>query len=535
MAAGRWRRFYRPLLHASLRFPVWVAAAAAALFTVALLIFPRLGAEFIPQLDEGSISIQMVRGNSVGIQTSLDLQCRAEQLLLREFPEIRHIFSRLGTAEIATDPMGPNVADTYVLLHPPATWRRSNGRQATKHDLIAAMRQTLEDNIPGQVVLFTQPIQLRFNEILAGARADIAVKIHGADFAELEHIAFAARDVLRTIPGGGDVEFDAIGRIPMLEIVPRRAVMRRLNVHPDEISRATHSALAGARVGHIVEDNRSFPVIVRLAETLRHNRAAIGDLPVRTGDGGIVGLARVAELQVQDRVGNITREMMGRRATILVNLRGRDVQGFVAEATKRLADEIDLPPGYGMEFGGQFENLQRARERLTVVVPLALCLIFLLIYLSVGNLRQALMVFSAVPLAITGGIFFLWWRGIPFSISAGVGFVALSGIAVLDALVLVNCFNDLRRQGAAIRDAVIGGAMLRLRPVLMTSLVASLGFVPMALATTTGAEVQRPLATVVIGGIISSTILTLLVLPGLYHWIEQRAEKAREQCSGCPF
>lgn len=521
--ALRW--IYHPILRFAVRFPVAVAVGAAALFALAVLTFLRLGAEFIPQLDEGSLAVQMVRSNSVGIQTSLELQQQAERLLLEEFPEVRQIFSRIGTAEIATDPMGPNVSDTYVLFHPQETWREINDRRARKDDLVAMMQRVLDRNIPGQVVLFSQPIQLRFNEIMAGARADIAVKIFGEDLETLEEQAFAVRDVLRTIPGGGDVEFDAMGRVPMLEIVPDREAMRRLNIHPDEINRVIQTALAGREAGLFIDGNRRFPVVVRLPEAQRHDFDAIRDLPVRTDGGGIVRLGQVADLRVEDRVGTITREMAERRAAVLINLRGRDTESFVREAEARLRDEVALPPGYAIEFGGQFENLQRARARLAVVVPVALCLIFFLIFSSTGSMQRSLVIFTGVPFAVTGGVFALWLRDMPFSISAGIGFIALSGIAVMDALVLVNCFNDLRREGRPLREAVMEGAMMRLRPVLMTSLVAGLGFVPMAFATTLGAEVQRPLATVVIGGIVSSTLLTLFVLPGLYLLTERRKDR----------
>jgi len=522
------RSGYQPVLNSVLRWSFVTLAGAGVLLALAIVAFLRMGTEFIPQLDEGAISIQMVRSNSVGIETSLEVQKRAERILLEEFPEIRHVFSRIGTAEIATDPMGPNVADTYVLLNPPETWREINGIRATKDDLVEAMQTTLERNVPGQFVLFSQPIQLRFNEIMAGARADIAVKIFGEDFETLENLAFAARDILRAVPGGGDVEFEAMGRVPMIEVVPDRAAMRRLNLGAASINETIHTALAGEEVGMFVEGNQRFPVVVRVSEEKRHDFDALRSLPVRVERGGLVPLGQVADIEVVDRIGNITRETASRRVAILVNLRGRDTQSFVRESSARLREELVLPDGYNLEIGGQFENLQRARARLAVVVPVALGLIFFLIYSSIGSLRQSLMVFTAIPLAVTGGVFALWLREMPFSISASVGFIALSGIAVMDALVLVNCFNDLRERGSSVREAVVSGAMIRLRPVLMTSLVAGLGFIPMAFATTLGAEVQRPIATVVIGGIISSTLLTLVVLPGLYCRVESSVRRAQD-------
>ncbi len=511
---------YRPLLEWALRRRLAVVVAAVALFGGSVWLFLRLGAEFIPQLDEGSLSIQMIRGNSVGLAASVELQRQSEQLLRRGFPEITHLFARIGTAEIATDPMGPNVADTYVFFRPREEWRKIDGRPATKAQLIELMRHELVATIPGQTYLFTQPLQLRFNEIMAGARADLSLKIYGDDFAELERIATEARDVLRTVPGGGDVEFEAPGRVPMLEITPRRDALQRLNLHAAEINEVVGPALGGEEAGVLVEGNRRFEVVVRLPEARRLDVAGLNELPVITDEHMQVPLSRLADITVADRVGTINREDTRRRVAILVNLRGRDTESFVREAEAKLRAELRLPAGCYWEFGGQFENLQAARARLAVVVPAALALIFALIYLSFGSVRQAAIVYTGIPLAVTGGVFALWLRGISFSISAGVGFIALSGVAVLNGVMLISFFNQLREQGRTVREAIIEGALTRLRPVLMTALVASLGFVPMALATGPGAEVQRPLATVVIGGILSATFLTLVVLPALYDWLE---------------
>ncbi len=512
---------YSPLLAWALRLRLVVVLAAVLLFGASVWLFTRLGAEFIPQLDEGSVTIQMIRGNSVGLVHSVDLQRQSERLLLEKFPEISHIFARIGTAEIATDPMGPNVSDTNVFFRPREQWRKINGRTATKQDLIELMRAELVATVPGQTYLFAQPIQMRFNEIMAGARADLSLKIYGDDYAELERLAAEARDVLRSIPGGGDVEFEALGRVPMLEVTPKRDALQRLNLHADEINDVVGTALAGEEAGVIVEGNRRFEVVVRLPETRRLDLAGLNDLPVTTEEHLQVPLSRLAEVTVADRVGTINRENTQRRVAILINVRGRDTEGFVHEAQGKLRERLKLPAGYYYEFGGQFENLQAARARLAIVVPSALALIFALIYASFGSARQAFIVYTGIPLAVTGGVFALWARGIPFSISAGVGFIALSGVAVLNGVVMISFFNQLREQGRSVRQAVIEGALTRLRPVLMTALVASLGFVPMALATGSGAEVQRPLATVVIGGVLSATFLTLVVLPALYDWVER--------------
>ena len=513
---------YTPLLAAALRARALVVLGAVVLFAGSVAVFLRLGAEFIPQLDEGSLAVQMIRGNSVGLAASVDLQRRSERLLLEKFPEIRLLFSRIGTSEIAMDPMGPNTSDTYVQLHPREQWREVGGRRITKVELVELMREELATTVPGQTYLFTQPVQLRFNEMMAGARADLALKIYGDDFDELERLAMAARDVLRDVPGGGDVEFEALGRVPMLEITPRREVLQALNLHADEINDTVGAALGGVPAGSIIEGSRRFDVVVRLPEARRLDLAALGELPVRTeeNDGIQVPLGRLANITVADRVGSITRENTQRRVAILINVRGRDTEGFVREAAARLRAQMAWPAGYSFEFGGQFENLQAARARLGIVVPVALGLIFALIYASFGSARQALLVFACVPLAVTGGVAALWARGLPFTISAAVGFIALSGIAVLNGIMLISFINQLRAQGRDVRAAVLEGTLTRLRPKLMTALVASLGFVPMALSTGPGAEVQRPLATVVIGGVVTATFLTLVVLPVLYDWLE---------------
>lgn len=526
------KAIYNPILSFSLRYRWLVVAPTLLIFVGSLWLFTRLGSEFIPQLDEGSITLQIIRSGSAGIEASSDLQVKSEQILIKEFPEIGTIFSRIGTAEIALDPMGPNVADTYVMLRPSENWRKVQGRTISKDELAERMRRTLERQVPGQVYLVSQPIQMRFNEIMAGARADLICKIFGDSFEELERLAGEIRTVLQSMPGGKESEFDAVGRVPMLEIVPNRDALVRYNIHTGDINKAVESSLAGAEVGTLIEGNRRFPIVVRLPEKQRQDAEAIRRVPLRTDDGGLVTLGQVAEIKVVEQVGVIARENTQRRAAILVNVRGRDTASFVQDATVRIRNEVKFPDGYYFEFGGQFENLVAAKRRLSIIVPLALALIFVLIFLSFGNLRQATLIFTCVPLAVTGGIIALWFRGMPFTISAGVGFIALSGIAVLNGIMLISYINQLRSQGAELHEAVVSGSLTRLRPKLMTALVASFGFVPMALAHGAGAEVQRPLATVVIGGIVSSTFLTLVLLPTLYEWIEgivsRRSQRDRE-------
>ena len=520
---------YTPILRFALGFRWVVTGAALVLFILAVSVFNRLGAEFVPQLDEGSFATHMIRTTSIGIDASVEMQKRGEKLLLEKFPEVSYTFSRLGTAEIASDPMGVNVADTYIMFNPLDKWRKVDGKPIGKEALAALMTEELGKHLPGEGHLFSQPIEMRFNEILEGTRADIAVKVFGEDFAVIERIASEARDILEKVPGAADVEFDALGKSPLLEIVPKREAMSQYNLHAAELNRVVTAALAGQEVGKLIEGNRRFDIVIRLSEELREKIDDLKRLPVRVDDGGLLTLGQVADFRVVEQVAAIAREFSQRRAAIMVNLRGRDVESFVLEAQKKITEQIKLPDGYTIEFGGQFKNLMEARKRLTIVVPVAMALIFILIFMALQSVRQSLLVFLAVPLAVTGGVFALWARDLPFSISAGVGFIALSGIAVLNGLMIITFFNQLRERGADVRTAVWDGSLLRLRPKLMTALVASLGFLPMAIASGAGAEVQRPLATVVIGGILSSTFLTLVLLPTLYEWLETKRSSRREE------
>ena len=520
------KRIYEPVLRIALRFRILFIGGAVALFAMALLVFGRLGAEFVPQLDEGSFATHMIRTTSIGLDASIAMQERAEKVLIEKFPGVAYTFSRIGTAEVATDPMGVNVADTYIFYKPLEDWPKIDGKALTKDELANRMSAELGVQVPGQAYLFSQPIEMRFNEILEGTRADIAVKVFGDDYAQIEKIAGEVREILEKVPGAADVEFDALGKAPLLEITPNREAMAKYNVHAEEINEAVENALAGGEPGVIIDGNRRYPIIVRMPEELRRKINEMRKLPLRTSDGGLVTLGQVADFKVEEKVNAITREMGQRRAAIMVNLRGRDVESFVLEARKKVAEQVKLEPGYSVEFGGQFKNLQEARARLGVIVPVALVVIFLLIFMAFGSLRQVLLIYTGIPLAVTGGIFALWLRGMPFSISAGVGFIALSGVAVLNGLMMVSYYNQLREAGRSLPDAILEGSLTRLRPVMMTALVASLGFLPMALGHGAGAEVQRPLATVVIGGIISSTFLTLVVLPILYQVLESRFGKA---------
>ena len=525
----RMKRVYEPVLQKALGHGWIVVIAALVLFVLSVFAFKRLGAEFVPQLDEGSTVLMLTGPVSVGIDTSLSQQKKAEQVLRREFPEVSHVFSRIGTAEVQTDAMGPNLSDTFVFFVPREKWRKVNGRAITKEELAEMMSKAIEAQGLGLSAPITQPIEMRFNELLEGARADIAVKIFGNDLEVLQKAQTDARAVLEKIRGTGDLEFDSFGKAPVLEITLNRTNMMRYNVHASEVNKVVTAALGGANVGTFIEGNRRFDIVIRMPEEQREKLEQIDRLPLRTSNGGLIPLGKVANIALAEKVSTINREAAQRRAALLVNLRGRDVQSWVNEAQTKLAAEVKLPEGYFFEFGGQFRNLQAARARLALVVPMALALIFLLVFAAAGSFRQALVIYSGIPLAVTGGVFALVLRGLPFSISAGVGFIALSGVAVLNGVVLITYFNQLREEGRSVLDAVREGALTRLRPVLMTALVASLGFVPMAVATGAGAEVQRPLATVVIGGVLSSTFLTLVLLPVLYAWTERELKPDAKQ------
>ena len=517
------KRVYRPMLLWGLRHRLALVGVMIATLVGAMVLYPRLGAEFTPQLDEGSLVMQLVGPTSVSLDRSVEMQLRAEEVILKEFPEIATVFSRIGTPEIGTDPMGANLSDTFLSFAPIERWRKVDGEIITRDELIERITATLQARVPGQQHLFTQPIEMRFNEMLEGARSDIAVKIYGEEFAELQRIANEARAILEKIPGTAEIELDSdnLGTAPVLEILPDRAALRRYNLHTGEINSAVATALGGLHVGTFLDGNRRHEIVVRMAESDRAKLDDLGSLPLRVNGFGLLPLGKVATVALRDQVNMIERESGRRRVGIEVNLRGRDLQSWVDEAREKLRP-VALPQGYEIEFGGQFKQLLAARERLTFIVPLALALIFLLIVAAFDSVRQAALIFVCVPLAMTGGVAALWLRGLPFSITAAVGFIALSGIAVLNGIMIVTFINQLRAEGESLRDAVLKGSLTRLRPKLMTALVASFGFVPMALATGAGAEVQRPLATVVIGGILSSTFLTLILLPVLYEWMENR-------------
>jgi len=511
-------RGYRPLLSLALRARVLVVAFAAMLLVGAGVLSNRLGAEFLPTLDEGDVAMHALRIPGTSLSQALSMQSILEEQI-KALPEVLHVFSKIGTADIATDAVPPSVADTFIIMKPRDDWPDPRKPKAT---LVAEMEATV-NRIPGSKYEFIQPIQMRFNELIAGVRSEVAIKIYGDDLDTLVDIGGQVERLLQSVAGNADVQSEQVTGLPMLTVTPDRASLARYGLNVADVQRTLSIAVGGVTAGQIFEGDRRFDVVVRLLDDRRENIEAIRRLPVTLPDGTGLPLHEVADIEIVMAPNQISRENGKRRMVVTSNVRGRDLGTFIDELRSRMPQSVEIPPGYWVEYGGTFEQLQSASERLSIVVPLALLLIFALLYGLFGSARDALLVFSGVPLALTGGVLSLWLRGMPFSISAAVGFIALSGVAVLNGVVMLSFIRDLRAKGKSLDVAIIEGAMVRLRPVLMTALVASLGFVPMALNVGIGAEVQRPLATVVVGGILSSTLLTLLVLPALYRLAGARA------------
>ncbi len=510
------KRAYSPVLRSTIRFPKLTLLAAVLVFSSSLVLVPFMGAEFIPRLDEGTIALQTWRLPSVSLEESIKSSTMVESVLM-DFPEVKTVVSRTGRAEIATDPMGVEISDVYIILKPRNQWTTAAG----KEELIAKIDAALNQTVPGNLFSYSQPIELRVQELIAGVRSDVAIQIYGEDLGELERLGMEIVQAVNQVPGAADVKAEQVAGLPYLRIMIDRRAIARYGINASQVLDVVR-AIGGRVVGHILEGQRRFFFQVRFQEDSRRDLEAISNLRVADPQGRLIPLSQLATLTPEEGPAQISRENIQRRLAVEANVRGRDLAGFVADAQAAVAANVDLPPGYWIEWGGQFENLQRASTRLAVVVPMALFLIFVLLYTAFKSVRLALLIYINVPIAATGGIGALYLREIPFSISAGVGFVALFGVAVLNGVVLISYISQMRRDGASTEDAAYQGALTRLRPVLMTALVASLGFLPMALSTSAGAEVQRPLATVVIGGLITSTLLTLLVLPALYHWLEGR-------------
>ncbi len=515
------RNLYIPFFELAFKYKRATISVAILSVVLGVGLFQTRGAEFLPQLSEGSFAFHMIRPVNASLSQSVEFQKKADKVV-EAFPEVDHVFSRIGTSEVATDPMGVNVSDTYIMLKPREDWPKVDGNKRTYVELTSLMVASLEKELPGQTYLASQPIQMRFNELLEGTRADVAIKIFGPDLGKLVEIAKETQAIVSKVKGAGDVEVDLAGTSPVLRIEPRDDKLSSYNASIKDVLDTVSIALGGQEAGMIYEGERKFPIVVRLEDDLRSDLAAIQNLPVGIGANLTVPLQNLANVSFKETYGSVNRENSNRRTAVLVNLRGRDTESFVLEAQKLVQDQVKLPDGYYFEWGGNFKNLQAAKSRLLILAPLALVIVLMMVYAAFGSIGETLLIFGCVPLALVGGVLGLIINGLPFSISAGVGFIALSGIAVLNGVVLVSFFNKLKAEGKTGKELVLAGTLVRLRPVLMTALVAVFGFIPMMLSTGVGSEVQRPLASVVIGGIISSTLLTLIVLPVLFSIFESK-------------
>ena len=515
------RRAYEPLLLRTFKHKVATIAIAAVAVVIGAVLFATRGAEFLPQLSEGSFALHMIRPVNISLDQSIAFQTKADKIL-KEFPEVENVFSRIGTSEVATDPMGVNISDTFVMLRNRDDWPKGPEGKHTYQSLVGAMIARLEKELPGQNYLASQPIQMRFNELLEGTRADVSVKIFGPELQQNMDLAKQIQAIVAKVEGAGDVEVDLAGTSPVLRIEPLAQSATQFGTATSDVLDSVSIALGGQEAGYLYEGPRKFPIVVRLSEEQRTDLETVKQLPIGIGANATLPLSKLATMGFTETFGSINREDSNRRSAVLINLRGRDTESFVNDARAAVEGAIKLPQGYYLEWGGNFKNLQEARNRLLILTPVSLVIVLLMIYAAFGSVGQTALIFMCVPFALVGGVLSLVLNGLPFSISAGVGFIALSGIAVLNGVVLVNYFNHLKLEGKTGKELVLEGTLIRLRPVLMTALVAIFGFLPMMLSSGIGAEVQRPLAAVVIGGIISSTILTLIVLPTLYSIFENK-------------
>ena len=516
------KRRYEPLLEKALAFPGRIAITAGALLAISIVILMNLGSEFIPRLDEGTLVIQSQRLPSGSLSQSIATTTLIEKVLKR-FPEVITVVSRTGRAEVATDPMGVESSDIYVTLKPRKEWTTAHNRDG----LIEAIDKTLDQQVPGSLFSYSQPIEMRTRELASGIRSDLAITLYGDDLGLLTQKANEIVQVVNTVKGAADVRADQTSGLPYLRIVVRRDQIARYGINARDVLSAVES-IGGKELGQVLEGQRRFPLQVRFRPEDRDELAKVGNLKVATPSGALIPLSQLTEIKTEDGPSQISRSNIHRRIQIAANVRGRDLGGFVKEVQQAVNQKVELPSGYYLEWGGEFQNLQEATKRLSIAVPISLLMIFVLLYTTFNEVRPTLLIFINVPIAASGGIIALALRGMPFSISAGVGFIAVSGIAVLNGVVLVSYLQRLRQEGEDVESAVRDAALTRLRPVLTTALVASFGFIPMALATSSGAEVQRPLATVVIGGLITSTALTLFVLPAFYRWEELRRDRRRQ-------
>ena len=514
-------RAYLPLLNFALRFRAGVVIGAVALLLIAGFIFSNMGGEFIPKFDEGDIAFQALIKPGSSLTESIEASKKLQNLI-NEFPEVKTVVSRIGVAEIPTDPMPMDIADSYIILEKDKSkWTSAD----SKEELIEKIQEKISV-VPGVNFVFTQPVELRFNELLTGVREDVAIKLYGEDLGVLADKVQEIAAVIRTVPGAADLNVEATSGLPQMTVVYNRAKMAQYGVTVDKLNDYVSASFAGEQASVIFEGEKRFDVVIRLAKEFRQDINSLKNLYIDLPNGAQVPLKEVADISYKPGPMQISRDNTSRRISVGVNVRGRDVKSMVEEIQQKLETDVKLPPGYFVTYGGSFENLQRASDRLMIVVPIALFLIFILLYFALSSFSQSLMIYMAVPLAAIGGVFALWIRGMPFSISAGVGFIVLFGVAVLNGLVLINKFNELKESGMTdLKKRIYEATHERLRPILLTATAAIMGFIPMAVSTSGGAEVQRPLATVVIGGLITATFLTLVIVPVLYYWLESRKEK----------
>jgi cobalt-zinc-cadmium resistance protein CzcA len=508
-------RAFHPTLKKALQFKKSVLTVGIGSIVAGVILFTRMGAEFIPQLDEGDFAIQFIRPANISIQNSVELQKLSERVI-KDFPQVKNVFARTGAAEVATDPMGVNISDSYIMLTPRETWPK-NALSQNKKELMSEIKAKLELHVPGQVLMISQPVELRFNELLEGTRADVSAKIFGDDLDKLISYSKQMSEIIKQVEGSGEVESESKGKSPMLQYSPKLEELAQMGVSARPVLDAISTAIGGREVGHIYDGVKRFPIITRLSESERKDVSTVKNLPVGISEGHTIPIEKVANIEFVETFASVSRENSQRRVAVLINPETSDIENFVKRAKEAVESKITLPEGYFIEWGGSFKNLQSAKERLSVLVPMSLLLILAMLYGAFKNFAQVILIFTCAPMALIGGVLSLNIMGMPFSISAGVGFIALCGISILNGVVLVTYFNRLIENGKSPDQVVLDGAMTRLRPVLMTALTDIFGFLPMMFSSGLGAEVQRPLATVVVGGIISATILTLIVLPSLYR------------------
>ena len=512
------RNGYQRLVKKAVDLRMVVVSLAVFVVLGSMFMAGRLGSEFVPNLDEGDIAMHALRIPGTSLGQAISMQRTLEEKI-RKMPEVERVFAKIGTADVATDAVPPSVADNFIILKPRDQWPDPGKSKAQVVEDLSA----IVDTVPGSRYEFLQPIQMRFNELLAGVRAELAIKVFGDDFKQLEAVGKQIESVVSEIDGAADIQMEQVTGLPVLTITPKESVLSSYGLDKSTLQSQLSIALGGEVAGRFYEGDRRADIVVRLAEKYRTDMEGLGYLPIQVPGFGSIPLRELASIDLVDGFNQVNRENGKRRVVVTANVRGRDLGSFVEEIREAINETVQVPAGYWVEYGGTYEKLQSASQRLTLVVPLTLLMIVALLYFALGSIKDSLVIFTGVPLALTGGVLLLFLRDIPFSISAAVGFIALSGIAILNGLVMVSFIRELMHEGVTLDDAIIEGAVTRLRPIITTALVASLGFVPMALNTGIGSEVQRPLATVVIGGIISSTLLTLFVLPALYRLVNGKA------------